>query len=195
MAKPQNKRRRRASKRVQGVPRRASGRLSTSKAAIAARRRMDQADILSVAITARKRHYGLSSKDANSVFAGSLIGRLKLNEMLSTAEFDSACWLLECYNRNAWALGSPAYIHQAPEGSGAGLSSEEARIALEHKVMRRWDKITELLNTFSLNVGRNIRAAVLAAVLEDRLLETSERGVRDVRQGLQCLTRLRNGQI
>ncbi|QUS59197.1 hypothetical protein [Pseudovibrio brasiliensis] len=156
---------------------------------------MDQADVLSVAISARKRHYGLSSKDATSVFAGSLIGRLKLNDLLDAAEFDSACWLLECYNRNAWAIGSPAYVHQAPEGSGAGANCEDARTVLAHKVIRRWEKITSLLNQFCLNSGRNILAAVLAAVLEDRLLEASEQGVRDVREGLQCLTRLRRGQV
>ena len=157
-------------------------------------------DAMSVAIDARRRHFGVSAKQAKDERLGTALGRLAFREMISESQYQAGAAFGELYHRHQTLMGIPSPSPRSVAGllinEGIfGASPSEPVLEVIDKVKRRFADATNVLDACDreqrMSAGKRPTLLVYRIVCTDEdALHWGEGDIGNLRVALNALVRL-----
>lgn len=157
-------------------------------------------DAMSTAIEARKRHFGVTSKQARDERLGTALGRLAFRELISETQYQAGVAFAELYQRHHAVFGLPSPSPRSVAGllikEGIfGTSSGEPVLEIVERLKRRFGEATDVLDACDrehrLSVGRRPTLLVFRVICTDEdMMHWPEQDIGNLRIALNALVRL-----
>jgi len=114
-------------------------------------RQETERDAMSVAIDARRRHFGVTAKQAKDERLGTALGRLAFRELISDTQYQSGVAFAELYRQHHAVCGLPSPSPRSVAGllinEGIfGASPSEPVLEVIEKLKRRFNAATDALD-------------------------------------------------
>ena len=157
-------------------------------------------DAMSTAIEARKRLFGVTSKQAKDERLGTALGRLAFRELISEKQYQAGIAFGELYHRHQTLMGMPSPSPRSVAGllinEGIfGASPSEPELEVIEKVKRRFADATSVLDSCDreqrMSAGKRPTLLVYRIVCTDQeALHWGEDDIGNLRVALNALVRL-----
>ncbi len=155
---------------------------------------------MSVAIDARRRHFGVTAKQAKDERLGSALGRLAFRELISETQYQAGVAFAELYQQHHAVFGLPSPSPRSVAGllinEGIfGSSPSEPALEVIEKLKRRFGDATDALDVCDreqrMTRGRRPTLLVHRVICTDEdALHWSEEDIGNLRVALNALVRL-----
>lgn len=148
----------------------------------------EQRAMISTAIEARQRVWGLSPAVSRDQMAGSAIGRYCLQGNITRQQYDAAMIYLEVRNDHLIAVRAPRQPGAVDLNATHGSSGDYENINRTHKAIAAYDEMTGVIREKQIEVGNmgNLFGALDAVICRDVMLEHL---LGDVRTALNALVK------
>ena len=157
-------------------------------------------DAMSVAIDARRRHFGVSAKQAKDERLGTTLGRLAFREFISETQYQAGLAFGQLYRDHHMMVGLPSPSPRSVAGllinEGIfGASPTEPALDMLEKLKRRFNDATNVLDACDrehrLSAGRRPTLLVYRVICSDEdALHWREEDIGNLRVALNSLVRL-----
>ena len=157
-------------------------------------------DAMSTAIEARKRLFGVTSKQAKDERLGTALGRLAFRELISEKQYQAGIAFGELYHRHQALMGMPSPSPRSVAGllinEGIfGSSPREPVLEVIEKVKRRFADATNVLDASDReqrrSAGKRPTLLVYRIICTDQdALHWAEEDIGNLRVALNALVRL-----
>ena len=157
-------------------------------------------DAMSTAIEARKRLFGVTSKQAKDERLGTALGRLAFRELISEKQYQAGLAFGELYHRHQTLMGMPSPSPRSVAGllinEGIfGASPREPVLEVIEKVKRRFADATSVLDACDreqrMSAGNRPTLLVYRIICTDQdALHWAEEDIGNLRVALNALVRL-----
>lgn len=157
-------------------------------------------DAMSVAIDARRRHFGVTAKQAKDERLGTALGRLAFRELISEKQYQAGVAFDELYHRHQTLMGMPSPSPRSVAGllinEGIfGSSPSEPVLEVIEKVKRRFAAATFALDACDrehrMAVGRRPTLLVYCVICSDEdAMHWPEEDIGNLRVALNALVRV-----
>ena len=157
-------------------------------------------DAMSVAIDARRRHFGVTAKQAKDERLGTALGRLAFREMISETQYQAGVAFAQLYRDHHAAVGLPSPSPRSVAGllinEGIfGASPSEPVLEVIEKVKRRFADATSVLDACDreqrMSAGKRPTLLVYRVICTDQdALHWAEEDIGNLRVALNALVRL-----
>jgi hypothetical protein len=157
-------------------------------------------DAMSTAIEARKRLFGVTSKQAKDERLGTALGRLAFRELISEKQYQAGIAFGELYHRHQTIMGMPSPSPRSVAGllinEGIfGASPSEPVLEVIEKVKRRFADATSVLDACDreqrMSAGKRPTLLVYRVICTDQdALHWGEDDIGNLRVALNALVRL-----
>jgi hypothetical protein len=157
-------------------------------------------DAMSVAIDARRRHFGVTAKQARDERLGTALGRLAFRELISETQYQAGLAFAELYQQHHAVLGLPSPSPRSIAGllvnEGIfGASPSEPVLDVIDKLRRRFAAATDALDTCDrehrMSAGRRPTLLIYRVICTDEeAMHWKEEDIGNLRVALNALVRL-----
>lgn len=157
-------------------------------------------DAMSVAIDARRRHFGVSAKQARDERLGTALGRLAFRELISESQYQAGLAFGQLYRDHHATVGLPSPSPRSVAGllinEGIfGASPSEPVLEIIDKLKRRFASATDALDACDrehrLSAGRRPTLLVYRVICSDEdAMHWSEEDIGNLRVALNALVRV-----
>ena len=157
-------------------------------------------DAMSVAIAARRRHFGVTAKQAKDERLGTALGRLAFREMISETQYQAGVAFAQLYRDHHATVGLPSPSPRSVAGllinEGIfGASPSEPVLEVIEKVKRRFADATSVLDACDreqrMSAGKRPTLLVYQIICTDQdALHWGEDDIGNLRVALNALVRL-----
>ncbi|MFN4143975.1 hypothetical protein [Aestuariivirga sp.] len=157
-------------------------------------------DAMSVALDARRRHFGVTAKQAKDERLGTALGRLAFRELISESQYQAGVAFAELYQQHHAVFGLPSPSPRSVAGlliNGGifGSSPSEPVLEVIEKLKRRFGDATDVLDVCDreqrMSRGRRPTLLVHRVICTDEdALHWSEEDIGNLRVALNALVRL-----
>lgn len=157
-------------------------------------------EAMSVAIDARRRHFGVSAKQARDERLGTALGRLAFRELISESQYQAGLAFGELYHRQQTVMGMPSPSPRSVAGllinEGIfGASPSEPVLEVIEKVKRRFADATSVLDICDreqrMSAGKRPTLLIYRVICTDHdAMHWGEEDIGNLRVALNALTRL-----
>ena len=139
-------------------------------------RQETERDAMSTVLEARKRHFGVTAKQAKDERLGTALGRLAFRELISETQYQAGVAFAELYQQHHAVLGLPSPSPRSIAGlllnEGIfGASPSEPVLEVIDKLKRRFNAATDALDSCDrehrLSVGRRPTLLVYRVICSD----------------------------
>jgi hypothetical protein len=159
-----------------------------------------EVDAMSTAIEARKRLFGVTSKQAKDERLGTALGRLAFRELISEKQYQAGIAFGELYHRYQTLMGMPSPSPRSVAGllinEGIfGASPSEPVLEVIEKVKRRFADATSVLDACDreqrMSAGNRPTLLVYRIICTDQdALHWAEEDIGNLRVALNALVRV-----
>jgi hypothetical protein len=163
-------------------------------------RQETERDAMSVAIDARRRHFGVTAKQAKDERLGTALGRLAFRELISDTQYHAGVAFAELYRQHHAVFGLPSPSPRSIAGllvnEGIfGASSSEPMMDVIEKLKRRFGDATDALaacdRKHRMSQGRRPTLLVHRVICTDEdAMHWPEEDIGNLRVALNALARL-----
>ena len=163
-------------------------------------RQETERDAISVAIDARRRHFGVTAKQAKDERLGTALGRLAFRELISETQYQAGVAFAELYRQHHAVCGLPSPSPRSVAGllinEGIfGASPSEPVLEVIEKLKRRFNAATEALDACDreqrMSMGRRPTLLVYRVICTDEdAMRWPEEDMGNLRVALNALVRL-----
>ena len=157
-------------------------------------------DAMSVALDARRRHFGVTAKQAKDERLGTALGRLAFRELISETQYQAGVAFAQLYRDHHATVGLPSPSPRSVAGllinEGIfGASPSEPVLEVIEKVKRRFRDATDVLDgcdrEHRLSPGSRPTLLVYRVICTDQdAMRWSEEDLGNLRVALNALVRL-----
>ena len=157
-------------------------------------------DAMSVAIAARRRHFGVTAKQAKDERLGTALGRLAFREMISETQYQAGVAFAQLYRDHHATVGLPSPSPRSVAGllinEGIfGASPSEPVLEVIEKVKRRFADATSVLDACDreqrMSAGKRPTLLVYRVICTDQeAMQWPEEDIGNLRVALNALVRL-----
>ena len=157
-------------------------------------------DAMSTVIDARRRHFGVTAKQAKDERLGTALGRLAFRELISEKQYQAGIAFGELYHRHQTVMGMPSPSPRSVAGllinEGIfGASPSEPVLEVIEKVKRRFADATSVLDACDreqrMSAGKRPTLLVYRVICTDQdALHWAEEDIGNLRVALNALVRL-----
>ena len=157
-------------------------------------------DAMSTAIEARKKLFGVTSRQAKDERLGTALGRLAFRELISEMQYQAGVAFGELYHRHQTLMGMPSPSPRSVAGllinEGIfGASPSEPALEVIEKVKRRFADATSVLDTCdreqSMSAGKRPTLLVYRVICTDQdAMDWPKDDIGNLRVALNALVRL-----
>lgn len=157
-------------------------------------------DAMSVAIDARRRHFGVSAKQAKDERLSTALGRLALRELISESQYQAGVAFGPLYRDHHATVGLPSPSPRSVAGllineGFFGASPSEPVLEVIEKLKRRFGAATNVLDACDLehrmSAGRRPTLLIYRVICSDEdAMHWPEEDVGNLRVALNALVRL-----
>jgi len=157
-------------------------------------------DAMSTAIEARKRHFGVTAKQAKDERLGTALGRLAFRELISEKQYQAGVAFGELYHAHQILMGMPSPSPRSVAGllinEGIfGASPSEPVLEVIERVKRRFADATSVLDACDreqrMSAGKRPTLLIYRVICTDQdALHWAEEDIGNLRVALNALTRL-----
>ena len=157
-------------------------------------------DAMSTVIEARRRHFGVTAKQAKDERLGTALGRLAFRELISETQYQAGVAFAELYQQHHMVFGLPSPSPRSMAGllinEGIfGASPSEPVLEVIEKLKRRFNDATNALDACDrehrMSVGRRPTLLVYRVICTDEdAMRWSEEDIGNLRVALNALVRL-----
>ena len=157
-------------------------------------------DAMSTVIDARKRHFGVTSKQAKDERLGTALGRLAFRELISETQYQAGVAFAELYRQHHAVFGLPSPSPRSIAGllinEGIfGASPSEPVLEVIEKLKRRFGDATDVLDACDreqrMSMGRRPTLLVYRVICTDEhAMHWPEQDIGNLRVALNALVRL-----
>ena len=157
-------------------------------------------DAMSTVIEARKRHFGVTAKQAKDERLGTALGRLTFRELISETQYQAGVAFAELYRQHHAVFGLPSPSPRSIAGllvnEGIfGASPSEPVLEVVEKLKRRFGAATDALDACDreqrMSRGRRPTLLVYRLICADEdAMRWSEEDMGNLRVALNALVRL-----
>ncbi len=157
-------------------------------------------DAMSVALDARRRHFGVSAKQAKDERLGTALGRLAFRELISESQYQAGLAFGQLYRDHHAAMGLPSPSPRSVAGllinEGIfGASPSEPVLEVIDKLKRRFGAATDALDACDrehrLSAGRRPTLLIYRVICSDEeAMHWPEEDIGNLRVALNALVRL-----
>lgn len=159
-----------------------------------------EVDAMSVAIDARRRHFGVTAKQAKDERLGTALGRLAFRELISETQYQAGLALGQLYRDHHATVGLPSPSPRSLAGllinEGIfGASPSEPVLEVIEKVKQRFAAATNALDACDrehrVSAGRRPTLLVYRVICSDEdAMHWPEEDIGNLRVALNALARL-----
>ena len=163
-------------------------------------RQETERDAMSVAIDARRRHFGVTAKQAKDERLGTALGRLAFRQLISEPQYQAGIAFAELYRHHHAVCGllspSPRSVAGLLINEGIfGASPSEPVLVVIEKVKRRFADATSVLDACDreqrMSAGKRPTLLVYQVICTDQdALHWGEDDIGNLRVALNALVRL-----
>jgi len=163
-------------------------------------RQETERDAMSTVIEARKRHFGVTSKQAKDERLGTALGRLAFRELISETQYQAGVAFAELYRQHHAVFGLPSPSPRSIAGllinEGIfGASPSEPVLEVVEKLKRRFGDATEALDACDreqrMSHGRRPTLLVYRVICTDEdAMHWPEEDIGNLRVALNALVKL-----
>ena len=163
-------------------------------------RQETERDAMSVAIEARRRHFGVTAKQAKDERLGTALGRLAFRELISETQYQAGVAFAELYQKHHAVFGLPSPSPRSVAGllinEGIfGATPSEPMPEVVDKLRRRFRDATDVLDgcdrEHRLSPGRRPTLLVYQVICTDQdAMSWPEEDLGNLRVALNALVRL-----
>jgi hypothetical protein len=157
-------------------------------------------DAMRVALDARRRHFGVTAKQAKDERLGTALGRLAFRELISEAQYQAGVAFAQLYRDHHAVVGLPSPSPRSVAGllinEGIfGASPSEPALEVLEKLKRRFNDATNVLDACDreqrMSAGRRPTLLVYRVICSDEdALHWGEDDIGNLRVALNALARL-----
>ena len=157
-------------------------------------------DAMSTVIDARRRHFGVSAKQAKDERLGTALGRLAFREFISETQYQAGVTFAQLYQQHHAVLGLPSPSPRSVSGllinEGIfGASPSEPVLEVIEKVKRRFGDATNVLDACDreqcISAGKRPTLLVYRIICADQdALHWGQDDIGNLRVALNALVRL-----
>ncbi len=157
-------------------------------------------DAMSVAIDARRRHFGVSAKQAKDERLGTALGRLAFRELISETQYQAGVAFGQLYRDHHAMVGLPSPSPRSVAGllinEGIfGASPSEPVLDVLEKLKRRFNDANNVLDACDreqrMSAGRRPTLLVYRVICSDEdAMHWREEDIGNLRMALNALVRL-----
>jgi hypothetical protein len=157
-------------------------------------------DAMSVALDARRRHFGVSAKQAKDERLGTALGRLAFRELISETQYQAGVAFGQLYRDHHATMGLPSPSPRSVAGllinEGIfGASPSEPVLEVIEKLKRRFNAATDALDACDrehrMSRGRRPTLLVYRVICSDEeALHWPEEDIGNLRVALNALVRV-----
>jgi hypothetical protein len=155
---------------------------------------------MSVAIDARRRHFGVTAKQAKDERLGTALGRLAFRELISETQYQAGVAFAELYRQHHAVLGLPSPSPRSVAGllineGICGASPSEPVLEVIERVKRRFSDATSVLDACDreqrMSAGKRPTLLVYCVICTDQdAMHWGEEDIGNLRVALNALIRL-----
>lgn len=163
-------------------------------------RQETERDAMSTVLEARKRHFGVTAKQAKDERLGTALGRLAFRELISERQYQAGVAFGELYVQHQAIMGLPSPSPRSVAGllinEGIfGASPSEPVLEVIEKLKRRFGAATDALDACDrehrLSRGRRPTLLVYRVICtDDDAMHSPEEDIGNLRVALNALVRL-----
>ena len=163
-------------------------------------RQETERDAMSVAIDARRRHFGVTAKQAKDERLGTALGRLAFRELISETQYQAGVAFAELYQQHHAVFGLPSPSPRSVAGllinEGIfGSSPSEPVLEVIEKLKRRFGDATDALDVCDreqrMSRGRRPTLLIYRLICTDEdALHWLEEDIGNLRVALNALVRV-----
>jgi hypothetical protein len=163
-------------------------------------RQETERDVMSVAIEARRRHFGVTAEQAKDERLGTALGRLAFRELISETQYQAGVAFAELYQQHHAVFGLPSPSPRSVAGllinEGIfGSSPSEPLLEVVEKLKRRFGDSTDALDACDreqrMSGGRRPTLLVYRLICTDEdAMHWNEEDIGNLRVALNALVRL-----
>ncbi len=157
-------------------------------------------DAMCTAIEARKRHFGVTAKQAKDERLGTALGRLAFRELISEKQYQAGVAFGELYHAHQILMGMPSPSPRSVAGllvnEGIfGASPSEPVLEVIERVKRRFADATSVLDACDrdqrMSAGKRPTLLIYRVICTDQdAMHWAEEDIGNLRVALNALTRL-----
>lgn len=157
-------------------------------------------DAMSTVIDARRRHFGVTAKQAKDERLGTALGRLAFRQMISEAQYQAGVAFAQLYQQHHSVLGLPSPSPRSVAGllinEGIfGASPSEPVLEVIERVKRRFADATNVLDACDreqrMSAGKRPTLLIYRVICTDHdAMHWGEEDIGNLRVALNALTRL-----
>jgi len=164
------------------------------------KRQETEQDAMSVAVDARRRHFGVTAKQAKDERLGTALGRLAFRELISETQYQAGVIFAELYQQHHAVFGLPSPSPRSVAGLlinegifGAGSSVPALEVV--EKLKRRFGEATDALDVCDreqrMSRGRRPTLLVHRVIcIDEDALHWPEEDIGNLRVALNALVRV-----
>jgi len=180
-----------------------AGRKRKTGARYASGRRKDSQraeDVMATALEARRRHFGVTTKQAKDERLGSALGRLAFQRIISDVQFQAGQTFATLHRKYMIAFGLPSLSAKSAFGSLInegifGIVPGEVPIDTVDKIRRRYGNAVEALNDCDreqhIAAGERPTQLVFRVICSDEdIVQPNAGNIGNLRVGLNALARI-----
>jgi hypothetical protein len=163
-------------------------------------RQETERDAMSVALDARRRHFGVTAKQAKDERLGTALGRLAFRELISESQYQAGVAFAELYQQHHAVFGLPSPSPRSVAGllinEGIfGSSPSEPVLEVIEKLKRRYGDATDALDVCDreqrMSRGRRPTLLIYRLICTDEdALHWLEEDIGNLRVALNALVRV-----
>ena len=163
-------------------------------------RQETERDAMSVAIDARRRHFGVTAKQAKDERLGTALGRLAFRELISDLQYQAGVIFADLYQKHHVVVGlpmpSPSSVAGLLINEGIfGASPSEPVLEAIEKLKRRFEEATDALDACDreqrMSRGRRPTLLVHRVICTDEeAMHWPEEDIGNLRVALNALVRV-----
>jgi hypothetical protein len=163
-------------------------------------RQETERDAMSTVIEARRRHFGVTAKQAKDERLGTALGRLAFRELISETQYQAGVAFAELYQQHHAVLGLPSPSPRSVAGllinEGIfGASPSEPVLEVIEKLKRRFRDATDALDACDrehrMSAGRRPTLLIYRVVCTDEdAMQWKEENMGNLRVALNALVRV-----
>jgi hypothetical protein len=157
-------------------------------------------DAMTTVIEARKRHFGVTAKQAKDERLGTALGRLAFRNLISETQYQAGIAFAELYQQHHAVVGLPSPSPRSVAGllinEGIfGASPGEPALEVIEKLKRRFGEATDVLDVCDrehrMSRGRRPTLLIYRVICTDEeAMHWSEEDIGNLRVALNALVRL-----